>query len=121
LLWLPTSGAPAIELPARGAWLHWGLSGSTPAAIVCPLVQPLTWQPPAQRSDTRPETAQVKRVQQRLGDLGYAEVGTPDGLFGDATREAVRAFQQAAGLAATGEVDCATAVALFGAEAVRKP
>ena len=121
LSWLPADGSPAVKLPASGAWLRWGPSGSTPGAAACPLAQPLAWQPPAQRSDARPETAQVKRVQQRLRDLGYAEVGAPDGLFGDATREAVRAFQQAAGLPATGEVDCATALALFGAEAARRP
>jgi hypothetical protein len=121
LLWLPAAGGPAVELPAKGAWLRWGPSNVTPAAVACPLDQPLTWQPPEQRADTRPETAQIKRVQQRLRDLGYAEVGAPDGLFGDATREAIRAFQQATGRPATGEVDCATALALFDAQAARKP
>ncbi len=121
LSWLPADGSPAVKLPASGTWLRWGPSGSTPKRAACPLTQPLAWQPPAQRTDARPETAQVKRVQQRLRDLGYTEVGAPDGLFGDATREAISAFQRAAGLPATGEVDCATALALFGAEAARKP
>jgi hypothetical protein len=120
LSWLPADGSPPVKLPASGAWLRWGPPGSTPKATACPLAQPLAWQPPAQRTDARPETVQVKRVQQRLRDLGYAEVGAPDGLFGDATREAVKAFQQAANLPPTGEVDCATALALFGAEAARR-
>jgi peptidoglycan hydrolase-like protein with peptidoglycan-binding domain len=121
LLWLPSNGSPVVVLPANGAMLRWGAPDSTPSATACPLGQPLAWQPPAQRTGAQPETAQIKRVQQRLLGLGYAEVGAPDGLFGDATREAIRAFQQTAGLPATGEVDCATALALFDAEAARKP
>ena len=54
-------------------------------------------------------------------ELGYAQAGAADGLFGDATRAAVQVAQAAGGLPASGEVDCATALALFGADAPRAP
>ena len=46
----------------------------------------------------------VRQMQQALRDLGYYE-GEPDGVFGDATRLAVMAFQTANGLYASGEAD----------------
>jgi hypothetical protein len=121
LLWLPADGGTAVKLPADGAEPRWGMPDSIPAATACPLGQPLVWQPPAQRTAAGPQAPQIKAVQARLLALGYADVGAADGLFGDATREAVRAFQQTSGLAATGEVDCATALALFDAAAPQKP
>lgn len=45
--------------------------------------------------------AEVKKIQQRLADLGYYK-GAIDGNFGDATEEAYKAFQKAAGLTVDG-------------------
>jgi len=55
--------------------------------------------------------AAVLAVQQRLSALGYW-VGTPDGVFGDSTQQAVYALQKAAGLPRTGAVGPATQAAL---------
>ena len=53
------------------------------------------------------------RLQLRLLMRGYAQVGQADGFYGDQTRAAVLAFQQAGGLPASGDVDCATWAALL--------
>jgi Putative peptidoglycan binding domain len=117
LLWLPADGSPAAVLPASGSLLRWGPPGSTPTQAPCPLAQPLAWRSPAERA-VSPE---ARRVQERLIALGYSEVGSANGLFGNATRAAVQAFQEANRLPATGEIDCATLQALFGATARHRP
>ena len=53
----------------------------------------------------------VLAVQQRLSELGYW-VGTPNGVFGDSTQQAVYAIQKAAGLPRTGIVGPSTDEAL---------
>jgi len=53
----------------------------------------------------------VLALQNALASLGY-EIGRVDGIYGPATDTAVRTFQEAAGLAVTGEVDEETARAL---------
>jgi peptidoglycan hydrolase-like protein with peptidoglycan-binding domain len=53
----------------------------------------------------------VLALQRRLSELGYW-LGTPDGVFGDATVHAVVAIQKAAGLARDGVVGPATQAAL---------
>ena len=45
--------------------------------------------------------AEVKKIQQRLADLGYY-TGAIDGYFGDGTEDAYRAFQKEAGLTVDG-------------------
>jgi soluble lytic murein transglycosylase-like protein len=55
----------------------------------------------------------VLEIQQRLLDLGYVEVGEPDGLFGRRTDAAVREFQQRNGLEVDGIVGPRTYEALF--------
>jgi len=55
--------------------------------------------------------AAVLAIQQRLSALGYW-LGTPDGVFGDSTEQAVYALQKAASISRTGVVGPATQVAL---------
>lgn len=59
----------------------------------------------------------VKRIQQLLMKAGITVNGGADGIFGLATQRAVRTFQQAKGLAVTGQVDAATDAALVQAAA----
>ncbi|ESR26417.1 peptidoglycan-binding protein [Lutibaculum baratangense] len=46
----------------------------------------------------------IRMAQAKLAELGY-DIGTVDGRIGPRTREAVRAFQTANGMEATGEID----------------
>ena len=57
---------------------------------------------------------EVEELQARLKELGYYQ-GEIDGRFGDGTREAVMAFQKAAGLTADGIVGEKTREALWPA------
>ena len=59
---------------------------------------------------------EVARVQQRLIELGYLE-GDADGKYGEKTAAAVRSFQEAHGMSATGEADDATVSALLDTDA----
>jgi localization factor PodJL len=54
----------------------------------------------------------VKNVQLILGKLGY-KVGTPDGVMGENTRKAIRAFQTKEKIAVSGEIDGPTVKALL--------
>jgi peptidoglycan hydrolase-like protein with peptidoglycan-binding domain len=54
---------------------------------------------------------QVRQVQQKLNDLGY-HAGSVDGVFGPQTESALRQFQQARNLHATGHIDSSTLAAL---------
>lgn len=62
-------------------------------------------------------TAQVQKVQERLIALGYL-TGTADGEFGTMTEEAVKSFQTANGLTATGMIEQDTIDMLFSDSAV---
>ncbi|MBP3721454.1 MAG: peptidoglycan-binding protein, partial [Clostridia bacterium] len=57
----------------------------------------------------------VRRLQQRLKDLGYYS-GAADGSFGDATENAVRAFQRRNGLTVDGKAGTATLNRLYSAD-----
>ena len=46
----------------------------------------------------------VLQLQQRLYDLGYVDIGQPDGVFGPKTDRAVRLFQERNGLVIDGIV-----------------
>jgi peptidoglycan hydrolase-like protein with peptidoglycan-binding domain len=46
----------------------------------------------------------VREIQETLNELGY-QAGPEDGLYGDKTAEAIRAFERANDLAVTGEAD----------------
>ncbi|MEO0467287.1 MAG: peptidoglycan-binding protein [Pseudomonadota bacterium] len=56
---------------------------------------------------------QVEGVQVALTALGF-DLGTPDGVAGPATSQAVRAYQEIAGLPVTGEIDSALVQSLNG-------
>jgi len=49
-------------------------------------------------------SADVRKVQAALGALGF-DAGPADGVMGDKTRKAIRAFQVYRGLPATGQID----------------
>ena len=50
------------------------------------------------------ERGELRDVQRTLNDLGY-EAGPEDGLYGDRTAEAIRAFERANGIEPTGAAD----------------
>ena len=54
---------------------------------------------------------QVRQVQQKLNDMGY-HAGSVDGVLGPQTESALRQFQQARNLDATGHIDSNTLAAL---------
>ena len=64
-------------------------------------------------SDPRLVGEDVHLVQQKLLELGYAQVGEADGVFSPLTAQAVRAFQQAYGLEVDGIVGPITWSELF--------
>jgi hypothetical protein len=59
---------------------------------------------------------EVKQIQMRLRDLGYAEVGDPDGHWDTRVTGAVSAFQAHEGITVTGHYDDVTAAALNTAD-----
>ena len=59
----------------------------------------------------------VAELQQALVDAGFTPNGGVDGIFGAGTESALRAFQTAAGLTVTGEVDTLTAARLLSRSA----
>ena len=62
----------------------------------------------------------VREMQQRLFALGYVEVGTPDGVFGNMTDQAVRLFQERNSLVVDGIVGPITWNLLFSEAALRR-
>lgn len=66
------------------------------------------------------QTPDVRTAQARLTILGY-EPGPPDGVVGQRTRDAIRAFQADRGLPETGEIDPPTERTLALAAAERSP
>lgn len=62
----------------------------------------------------------VRQLQTRLMELGYL-TGKADGAYGNGTASAVAAFQQAAGIVATGEADASTQAVLRSPDAPPAP
>ena len=60
---------------------------------------------------------QVWALQQTLINLGYLNISAPDGIFGNMTENAVKAFQSASGIVADGAVGPTTKRALYGEQA----
>lgn len=65
------------------------------------------------------EGSNVKRLQQRLKDLGWY-TGSVDGKYGQGTEKAVRDFQAAHGLSVDGKAGTTTQNTLFGSKAKKK-
>ena len=57
----------------------------------------------------------VLEVQTKLSNMGY-DVGTPDGIAGKKTENAVRMFQQSHGLQVNGQMNPATIQAIRSAQ-----
>lgn len=83
---------------------------SEPTAAPAPTITPNTRYTnvkQGQRGDN------VKKLQKRLIELGYLEKGNADGVFGNQTRRALVAFQQANGLGADGIAGDSTQTHLY--------
>lgn len=78
-----------------------------------PFTRTLSLTDPPMRGDD------VLLLQQRLLELGYTEVGTPDGVFGKLTRDAIIRFQQNNKLEVDGYVGPKTWQKLFSAGAAK--
>ena len=95
------------------------LSKLWPAACVAAvLLAPAPAAVAKEMTSPRHDTATVsshfnlnKAVQRALGELGF-DAGGVDGLWGSRSANALRAFQESRGLAATGRIDRATVEAL---------
>ncbi len=91
------------------------LPSLTPSMTPTPSqVRDLYWTSPAMQGDD------VLMLQQRLLELGYEEVGEPDGIFGKMTQSAVIAFQQNNHLEVDGYVGWKTWHQLFSKDAKGK-
>ncbi|MDQ0506534.1 peptidoglycan-binding protein [Xanthobacter agilis] len=75
-------------------------------------VEPAAAAPVAGAPGAGLDPGEIRALQQRLRDLGYAEAGRADGLWGPRTTAGVAAFQATAGLPVSGGLDTATAAAL---------
>lgn len=101
-----TGVADEGTLAALAAAVTPASTSATPAAAAPNPFPQLVGLRPGALGDT------VKELQQRLLDIGVRVRGGADGVFGPATAQAVKDFQSARGLEATGIVDDAIATAL---------
>jgi len=60
--------------------------------------------PWAKTNAQSPESQRIQSVQTMLGNVGF-DVGTPDGLMGKRTRQAIRDFERINGLPETGQIN----------------
>jgi len=108
-----------VPLPAC---LPAGAVVPTPAALpsLTPSVTPTqTFSRNLYLTDPPMQGEDVLKMQQRLFELGYTEVGARDGIFGRMTDAAVRNFQTRNNLAVDGLVGPKTWNKLFSADATR--
>ncbi|MGI6687917.1 MAG: peptidoglycan-binding domain-containing protein [Christensenellales bacterium] len=92
-----------------------------PAPVITPTSAPeFTINPETyatlRKNDAGPE---VKKMQQKLIELGYLKAGGDDGDFGNGTFTAVKKFQKRNNLTADGIAGSATLSALYGPNPVR--
>ena len=80
--------------------------------------KPTDWKPdgPEPTKLTISDPATLRTVQNRLIEIGYPEVGRPDGKWGSKTRAAVLGFRADVGLPIVADVDKALLSALMVAE-----
>ena len=101
----PGYAANQYDVKLRDAFTRWSRKLLRPA------------DPPAPEDDLAHD--EIKTIQQDLRDLGYFEVGTPDGHWGSRTAGAVSAFQTHEGLHVNGHLDEDTLRAIKAAELPR--
>ncbi len=96
-------------------------STPAPAPVITPTTAPeYTLNPDTFATLRRNDAgAEVKRMQQKLIELGYLKAGGDDGDYGTGTFNAVRAFQRRNNLTADGIAGPATQAALYGPNPVR--
>lgn len=82
------------------------------------LAQGVGTPPPTPQEQAAQQKLAIQGLQTRLKDLGYYP-GAIDGIYGNGTRAAVAAFQEASGLTATGIVDAVTQSRLISPDAPR--
>jgi localization factor PodJL len=63
-----------------------------------------TWSPTFEPGEAITATEVIAKVQQALAKLGY-DVGTPDGMAGPKTAEAIKAFERGTGMSESGAVN----------------
>ncbi|MGI8793654.1 MAG: peptidoglycan-binding protein [Acidimicrobiales bacterium] len=107
--WTETGIADANVLGALG------LSGSSPSTAA-PASTPSTGS-----LSYGSRGSAVQKLQQQLMAAGITVRGGADGIYGVQTQDAVRRYQQAKGLSATGTADAATQAALAGRGASSAP
>lgn len=97
----------------RGAMPREGMPGQERGAMPREGMMGQEREPRAQMPGTQAarDPTVVRQVQQSLKEQGY-EVGAVDGIWGPKTESAVRQFQQAQGLDASGQLDQQTLAAL---------
>lgn len=107
----PAAAAPSVQPGTAGS----GAASAQPSAAAASAANAA---PPFARTlqlaEPRLQGDDVRLVQQRLAELGYAQVGAADGIFGPMTDTAVRAFQQINQLEADGIVGPRSWELLFG-------
>jgi len=115
-----TPTPPPTEPPAETPTAPSGEPGTTVIPTTVPTEAPPTITPnKAYKLLNYGDTGNdVKKLQQRLIELGYLN-DKADGKYGNNTRNAVRAFQQAHGLAADGEAGRITQTYLYEYEHVQ--
>ncbi len=89
--------APTLAKADQASWASW--TAKQELAEANEVAEPAEW---ADVSAT-PDASLVSRAQGLLNRLGY-DAGTPDGLIGARTREAIKTFERKNGLEETGKV-----------------
>jgi hypothetical protein len=96
---------------APGTTAPTGTAGTGPGETATTATTPAITVPADTTLQSGDEGESVELMQQALAALGY-DVGTPDGVFGPGTEEAVKQFQADSGLDADGIAGPATLAAL---------